>query len=140
MSVFSVFPARTFSETVDLFAHLEKILRLVSTLFAVNGEAEHVDFIDSSVTEEEDPSTPPLTAPPLVPVIHRLISTCVRSSCCSTSCLVCCLRTGKLLIVSLISRRRRRALHRPKPRTQQYAGKCCRTYCQRYSLHGTANS
>ncbi|XP_073330863.1 leucine-rich repeat and calponin homology domain-containing protein 4 isoform X1 [Pagrus major] len=36
----------------------------------VNGEAEHVDFIDSSVTEEEeeirmDPPTPPLTAPPL---------------------------------------------------------------------------
>ncbi|KAM9425280.1 DISP complex protein LRCH3 isoform 2-T2 [Pholidichthys leucotaenia] len=34
----------------------------------VNGEAEQVDFIDSSVTEEEiriDPPTPPLTAPPL---------------------------------------------------------------------------
>ncbi|XP_019111213.1 leucine-rich repeat and calponin homology domain-containing protein 4 [Larimichthys crocea] len=37
----------------------------------VNGEAEHVDFIDSSVTEEEeeeiktDPPTPPFTAPPL---------------------------------------------------------------------------
>ncbi|XP_070785717.1 leucine-rich repeat and calponin homology domain-containing protein 4 [Enoplosus armatus] len=37
----------------------------------VNGEAEHVDFIDSSVTEEEeeglrtDPPTPPLAAPPL---------------------------------------------------------------------------
>ncbi|XP_034532302.1 leucine-rich repeat and calponin homology domain-containing protein 4 isoform X2 [Notolabrus celidotus] len=37
----------------------------------VNGEAEHVDFIDSSVTEEEEeemrtnPPTPPLTAPPL---------------------------------------------------------------------------
>ncbi|XP_041820454.1 leucine-rich repeat and calponin homology domain-containing protein 4 isoform X1 [Chelmon rostratus] len=37
----------------------------------VNGEAEHVDFIDSSVTEEEegeirmDPPTPPLTAAPL---------------------------------------------------------------------------
>ncbi|XP_070711218.1 leucine-rich repeat and calponin homology domain-containing protein 4 isoform X3 [Pempheris klunzingeri] len=34
----------------------------------VNGEAEHVDFIDSSVTEEEiriDPPTPPHTAPPL---------------------------------------------------------------------------
>lgn len=37
----------------------------------VNGEVEHVDFIDSSVTEEEeeemrmDPPTPPLTAPPL---------------------------------------------------------------------------
>uniref|UniRef100_UPI0037E981C5 leucine-rich repeat and calponin homology domain-containing protein 4 isoform X2 n=1 Tax=Semicossyphus pulcher TaxID=241346 RepID=UPI0037E981C5 len=36
----------------------------------VNGEAEHVDFIDSSVTEEEeemrmDAPTPPLTAPPL---------------------------------------------------------------------------
>ncbi|XP_071782147.1 DISP complex protein LRCH3 isoform X2 [Centroberyx gerrardi] len=35
----------------------------------VNGEAEQVDFIDSSVTEEEeeirtDPPTPPLTAPP----------------------------------------------------------------------------
>ncbi|XP_029310397.1 LOW QUALITY PROTEIN: leucine-rich repeat and calponin homology domain-containing protein 4 [Cottoperca gobio] len=35
----------------------------------VNGEAEHVDFIDSSVTEEEEeirmaPPTPPLTAPP----------------------------------------------------------------------------
>ncbi|XP_059210547.1 leucine-rich repeat and calponin homology domain-containing protein 4 isoform X2 [Centropristis striata] len=35
----------------------------------VNGEAEHVDFMDSSVTEEEedeirmDPPTPPLTAP-----------------------------------------------------------------------------
>ncbi|TMS02125.1 Leucine-rich repeat and calponin homology domain-containing protein 4 [Larimichthys crocea] len=40
-------------------------------LFTVNGEAEHVDFIDSSVTEEEeeeiktDPPTPPFTAPPL---------------------------------------------------------------------------
>ncbi|XP_038586787.1 leucine-rich repeat and calponin homology domain-containing protein 4 isoform X2 [Micropterus salmoides] len=37
----------------------------------VNGEAEHVDFIDSSVTEEEeiriDPPTPPLTAPSLEP-------------------------------------------------------------------------
>jgi len=37
----------------------------------VNGEAEHVDFIDSSVAEEEeeiriDPPTPTLTAPPLV--------------------------------------------------------------------------
>ncbi|KAM4537560.1 leucine-rich repeat and calponin homology domain-containing protein 4 isoform 2-T2 [Odontesthes bonariensis] len=36
----------------------------------VNGEAEHVDFIDSSVAEEEeeiriDPPTPTLTAPPL---------------------------------------------------------------------------
>ncbi|XP_040886747.1 leucine-rich repeat and calponin homology domain-containing protein 4 [Toxotes jaculatrix] len=37
----------------------------------VNGEAEQVDFIDSSVTEEEEeeirtyPPTPPLTAPPL---------------------------------------------------------------------------
>ncbi|CAJ1086524.1 leucine-rich repeat and calponin homology domain-containing protein 4 isoform X2 [Xyrichtys novacula] len=37
----------------------------------VNGDAEHVDFIDSSVTEEEeeemrmDPPTPPLTGPPL---------------------------------------------------------------------------
>ncbi|XP_074478879.1 leucine-rich repeat and calponin homology domain-containing protein 4 isoform X2 [Sebastes fasciatus] len=37
----------------------------------VNGVAEHVDFIDSSVTEEEEeeirmnPPTPPLTAPPL---------------------------------------------------------------------------
>ncbi len=37
----------------------------------MNGDAEHVDFIDSSVTEEEDedirtdPPTPPLTAPPL---------------------------------------------------------------------------
>ncbi|XP_062305169.1 leucine-rich repeat and calponin homology domain-containing protein 4 isoform X1 [Osmerus eperlanus] len=34
---------------------------------AVNGEAEQVDFIDSSVTEEEGgmaPPTPPLTAPP----------------------------------------------------------------------------
>ncbi|XP_067436967.1 leucine-rich repeat and calponin homology domain-containing protein 4 isoform X1 [Thunnus thynnus] len=33
----------------------------------VNGEAEQVDFIDSSVTEEEeeDPHTPTLTAPPL---------------------------------------------------------------------------
>ncbi|KAM7377668.1 hypothetical protein PAMA_014124 [Pampus argenteus] len=31
----------------------------------VNGEAEQVDFIDSSVIEEEeDPPTPPLTAPP----------------------------------------------------------------------------
>ncbi|KAF3836779.1 hypothetical protein F7725_004243 [Dissostichus mawsoni] len=36
----------------------------------VNGDAGHVDFIDSSVTEEEEmrmhPPTPPLTAPPLV--------------------------------------------------------------------------
>ncbi|KAK1889890.1 Leucine-rich repeat and calponin like domain containing protein 4 [Dissostichus eleginoides] len=35
----------------------------------VNGDAGHVDFIDSSVTEEEEmrmhPPTPPLTAPPL---------------------------------------------------------------------------
>lgn len=60
--------------------------------FAVNGEAEHVDFIDSSVTAEEeeeskmDPSTLPLTAPPLVPVIHRLIGDCVRSAFYSTSC------------------------------------------------------
>ncbi|KAM7365966.1 hypothetical protein PAMP_015441 [Pampus punctatissimus] len=35
-------------------------------VFTVNGEAEQVDFIDSSVIEEEeDPPTPPLTAPPL---------------------------------------------------------------------------
>lgn len=73
-------------ETVDLFAHLEKISS--SALFAVNGEAEHADFIDSSVTEEEeeeirmDPPTPPLTAPPLVPVTHRMVISCVRSSCC----------------------------------------------------------
>lgn len=44
----------------------------------MNGE--HVDFIDSSVTEEDeeeirmDPPTPPLTAPPLVPVFQRPIS------------------------------------------------------------------
>ncbi|KAG8006330.1 Leucine-rich repeat and calponin-like proteiny domain-containing protein 1 [Nibea albiflora] len=54
----------------------------------VNGEAEHVDFIDSSVTEEEeeeirmDPPTPPFTAPPLVqpprggvpPIVELLLS------------------------------------------------------------------
>ncbi|KAM9717483.1 uncharacterized protein ACNS7B_021133 [Menidia menidia] len=39
------------------------------SLVSVNGEAEQVDFIDSSVTEEEemrtDPPTPTVTAPPL---------------------------------------------------------------------------
>lgn len=52
-------------------------------LFAVNGEAEQVDFIDSSVTEEEeeDPSTTPLTATPLVPVILLLLNilSCMQS-------------------------------------------------------------
>lgn len=62
-------------ETVNLFAYLDKTFS--SMPFSVNGEAEHVDFIDSSVAEEEeeeirmDPPTPPLTAPPLVPVSHR---------------------------------------------------------------------
>lgn len=68
---------RNVSETVNLFAHAEKIFS--SMLFAVNGEAEHLDFIDSSMTEEEeeeirmDPPTPPVTAAPLVTAIHRVI-------------------------------------------------------------------
>ncbi|KAG7235460.1 hypothetical protein INR49_002691 [Caranx melampygus] len=46
----------------------------------VNGEAEQHDFIDSIATEEEeegirtDPPTPPLSAPPLVPIAHRPIN------------------------------------------------------------------
>lgn len=67
--------SKNVSEMVNLFAHLDKTVSSVP--FTVNGEAEHVDFIDSSVTEEEeeeiriDPPTPPLTAPPLVPVHLR---------------------------------------------------------------------
>lgn len=63
-----------------------------SVCFAVNGEAEHVDFIVRSVTAEEEeesqmgPSALPVTAPLLVPVIHRVISSCVRSASYSTSC------------------------------------------------------
>lgn len=58
--------------------------KLSSIVFAVNGEAEQVDFIDSSVTEEEeeirmDPPTPPVTAPSLVPVHYRSITDCVVS-------------------------------------------------------------
>lgn len=71
----SFWTKRNVSETVNLFAHLEKIF----SSFAVNGEAEHLDFIDSSMTEEEeeeirmDPPTPPVTAPPLVIAIHGVI-------------------------------------------------------------------
>lgn len=81
--------------------------KLTSVLFAVNGEAEQVDFIDSSVTEEEeeeirvDPPTPPLTALPLVAVIGSTNTDCVISCCSSASCCACYLRTRKLLIVSL---------------------------------------
>lgn len=58
---------------------LKHLIILCLFVFAVNGEAEQVDFIDSSVTEEEeeeiriDLPMPPLTAPPLVSVIYTLI-------------------------------------------------------------------
>lgn len=45
---------------------------LLHSLLAVNGEAEHLDFIDSSLTEEEeirmDPPSPSLNAPYLVEI------------------------------------------------------------------------
>lgn len=52
----------------------ELLMSQSSTGFTVNGNSEQVDFIDSSVTEEEEEEirTTPLTAPPLVPVIHTL--------------------------------------------------------------------
>ncbi|XP_044040698.1 leucine-rich repeat and calponin homology domain-containing protein 4 isoform X2 [Siniperca chuatsi] len=55
----------------------------------VNGAAEHVDFIDSSVTEEEetrmDPPTPPLTAPPLEQKESSLPSQTQDSTICRSS-------------------------------------------------------
>lgn len=56
-------------ETVTLYSQFEKKF-LLHSLLAVNGEAEHLDFIDSSLTEEEeirmDPPSPSLNAPYLV--------------------------------------------------------------------------
>ncbi|KAM8748216.1 leucine-rich repeat and calponin homology domain-containing protein 4 isoform 2-T2 [Acanthopagrus schlegelii] len=57
----------------------------------VNGEAEHMDFIDSSVTEEEeeeirmDPPTPPLTAPPLDQQENSSLPQTKDSTVCRTS-------------------------------------------------------
>lgn len=50
-------------------------------LFTVNGNAEQVDFIDSSVTEEEDDIRTNTSTPPSVPVIHTPISSCHAVSC-----------------------------------------------------------
>ncbi|XP_036968148.1 leucine-rich repeat and calponin homology domain-containing protein 4 isoform X1 [Acanthopagrus latus] len=57
----------------------------------VNGEAEHMDFIDSSVTEEEeeeirmDPPTPSLTAPPLDQQENSSLPQTKDSTVCRTS-------------------------------------------------------
>lgn len=50
-------------------------------LFTVNGNAEQVDFIDSSVTEEEDDIRTNTSTPPSVPVILTPICSCHAVSC-----------------------------------------------------------
>lgn len=119
---------------IDLYAHV---------FFAVNGEAEHVDFIESSVTEEEeeeirmDPPTPPLTAPPLVPVIHCLISNIVRSCCCSKTYVVCNTKQVIDCVIDFQDQQENSSLPQTQDSTVcRYAFKTC---CQRYPFHGTAH-
>lgn len=56
-------------ETVTVYSQFEK-KNLLHSLLAVNGEAEHLDFIDSSLTEEirMDPPSPSLNTSYLVEV------------------------------------------------------------------------
>lgn len=86
-------------------------------LFTVNGNAEQVDFIDSSVTEEEDDIRTNTSTPPSVPVIHTPISSCHAVSC------------PVYLLIMLTAywffRIRRTDRHRCNPRSQQHPGQWC---------------
>lgn len=86
-------------------------------LFTVNGNAEQVDFIDSSVTEEEDDIRTNTSTPPSVAVILTPICSCHAVSC-PVFVLI-------MLTAYWFFRIRRTDRHCCNPRSQQHPGQWC---------------